>query len=244
MSEEHDARKRDPSPQPSEPTSGSAPRQLSLPGCEPLRILIVDDHAIVREGLRRVLAEHFPKAVVGEARNAQECLACVRQDLWTIVLLDLSMPGQSGLDALKQIKCSRPETKVLVLTMHPEDQYAVRVLKAGAAGYLTKDTAATVVAQAIEKVLAGGKYLSAAMAEVLCESLAEPKQQAPHEGLSDREFQVFRMIALGRSVKEIAFELSLSSKTISTYRTRVLAKLKLETSAEVIRYALREKLVE
>jgi DNA-binding NarL/FixJ family response regulator len=215
-----------------------------LPGCEPLRILIVDDHTIVREGLRRVLAEHFPNAILGEARNAQECLTCVSQDPWTVILLDLSMPGQSGLDALKQIQSLRPETKVLVLTMHPEDQYAVRVLKAGASGYLTKDTASAVVAQAIEKVMAGGKYLSATLAENLVKTLAEPAGQAPHEGLSDREYQVFRMIALGKSVKEIAFELSLSIKTVSTYRMRVLAKLHFERNAEIIRYALREKLVD
>ena len=230
------------------PTGGesrpSPPRQFPLPGCDALRILIVDDHAIVRDGLKRVLAEHFPKAILSAARNAQEALDRVTKELWSVILLDISMPGQSGLDVLKQIKSLRPETKVLVLTMYPEDQYALRVLKAGASGYLTKETASAVVTQAIEKVLAGGKYLSAALAENLVGNLNAPEPTAPHETLSDREYQVFRMIALGKSVKEIAFDLSLSIKTVSTYRTRVLTKFAFTSNAEVIRYALKEKLVE
>jgi two-component system invasion response regulator UvrY len=221
-----------------------AQRQLSLPGREVLRILIVDDHAIVRDGLKRMLGEHFPNAILSEARSAEEAIDCVRREPWSVILLDISMPGQSGLDVLKEIKSLQPEVKVLVLTMHPEDQYALRVLKAGASGYLTKETASGIVAQAVEKVLAGGKYLSAALAGNLVENLNTPAQKLPHETLSDREYQVFRMIALGKSVKEIGFDLSLSIKTVSTYRTRVLAKLNFSTNAEVIRYALREKLVE
>jgi two-component system invasion response regulator UvrY len=159
-------------------------------------------------------------------------------------LLDITMPGKSGLDVLKQIVEAQPNIAVLVLSMHPEDQYAVRVLKSGAAGYITKNTASEEVIGAVKKVLTGGKYVSAALAESLALSLNAPAGKAPHEILSDREYQVMRLIALGRSVKEIAFELSLSVKTISTYRTRIMEKTKLKTNAEIIRYAVHEKLVE
>jgi DNA-binding NarL/FixJ family response regulator len=154
------------------------------------------------------------------------------------------MPGPSGLDVLKQLKQLQPATRVLILSMHPEDQYAVRVLRAGAAGYLTKNTASDLVAEAVKKVLAGGTYVSAALAESLADRLNEDPAKAPHEKLSDREFQILRLIAAGKSVKEIGFDLSLSIKTVSTYRTRLLHKLKLTTTAELIRYALREGLIE
>lgn len=214
------------------------------PLSEPLRILIVDDHAIVRDGLRQMLALRFPQASFGQGCNAQEALNHASKGPWDVLLLDISMPGQSGLDVLREIKAVQPELKVLVLTRHPEDQYALRVLKAGASGYLTKDTASAEVANAVQAVRAGGNYISASLAQKLASNLNAPAQKAPHETLSDREYQVLRMIAAGKSVKEIGFDLSLSVKTVSTYRTRVLAKLGFKTSAEVIRYAMREKLVE
>jgi len=220
------------------------PRQAGRASALPLRVLIVDDHAIVRDGLKQILTARFPEAVFGESANGSQALERVRNEKWDVILLDISMPGQSGSDILSQIKGLQPEARILVLTMHPEDQYAVRVLKAGASGYLTKDTASAEVVTAVLKVLSGGKYISASLAENLASNLEGPLQKAPHEMLSDREYQVLRMIAAGKSVKEIGFDLSLSIKTVSTYRTRVLAKLKFKTNSEVIRYAMREKLVE
>jgi len=211
---------------------------------ESLRILLVDDHTIVRDGLRQILSRAFPQAVFGEGRDAREAIAAIEKANWNVILLDITMPGQSGLDVLKQIKSLQPEARVLVLTMHPEDQYAARVLKAGASGYLTKDTASEEVVHALNKILAGGKYASAAFAQSLLSGLANPTPQSPHEMLSDREYQVLRMSASGKSVKEIGADLGLSVKTISTYRTRLLKKLDLKTNADVIRYALREKLIE
>jgi two-component system invasion response regulator UvrY len=210
----------------------------------PLRILLVDDHTIVRDGLKQILSKHFAQAVFGEACNSREALAAIEKTAWNIISLDITLPGQSGLDVLKQIRAIQPEAKILILTMHPEDQYAARVLKAGASGYLTKETASEEVVNAVAKILAGGKYASAAFAQTLLSGLVNPLPKAPHQMLSDREYQVLRMLASGNSAKEIGFDLSLSIKTISTYRTRVLQKLKLKTNADIIRYALREKLVE
>jgi len=206
-----------------------------------MHILIVDDHAIVRDGLKQLLHRKFPDAVFGEGQNAQEALDRVSEGPWDVILLDITMPGRSGLDVLKQIKTIQPETKVLVLTMHPEDQYAMRVLRTGGSGYLTKETAFEEVAKAVTEVVGGGTYISASLAESLA---ANAPYRSPHEALSDREYQVMRKIAAGKSPKEIAYELSLSSKTVSTYRTRVLKKLKLKSNAEVIRYAVREKLAD
>jgi two-component system invasion response regulator UvrY len=211
---------------------------------KPLRILIADDHSIVRKGLKQVLIDELGPIEFGEACDGQEALMQVQNARWDIALLDVSMPGPSGLDVLKQLKELQPATRVLVLSMHPEDQYAVRVLRAGAAGYLTKNTASDLVAEAVKKVLAGGTYVSPSLAENLAGSLNEPPAKAAHEKLSDREFQILRLIAAGKSVKEIGFDLSLSVKTVSTYRTRLLHKLKLTTTAELIRYALREGLIE
>ena len=214
------------------PASGDAPR-----------ILIVDDHAIVRAGLKQIIAERFPRAIFGEGRNAREAVEEVSRAKWDLMLLDITMPGRSGLDVLKQIKDIQPDVKVLVLTMHPEDQYAVRVLKTGASGYLTKDASGEVV-NAVIKLLAGGKYVSPALAESLALSLSAPAAKRRHETLSDREYQIMRLIASGNTVKEIAFDLSLSVKTVSTYRTRVLKKLNFMTNADLIRYAIREKLLD
>lgn len=222
--------------------NAAAPRAAS--DTREIRILIVDDHVIIRQGLRQILADAFRKASFGEAKNANDALEQVAKQPWDVVLLDITMPGKSGLDVLKQMVEAQPNMAVLVLSMHPEDQYAVRVLKTGAAGYITKNTASEEVIGAVRKVLAGGKYVSASLAENLASSLNSPAGKAPHELLSDREYQVMRLIALGKSVKEIAFELSLSVKTISTYRTRIMEKTKLKTNADIIRYAVHEKLVD
>jgi two-component system invasion response regulator UvrY len=209
----------------------------------PLRILIADDHALIRKGIKQVLTDEFQQSEIGEASNAREALALISNHPWDAVLLDITMPGQSGLDVLKQLKQIHPKTPVLVLSMHPEDQYALRALKAGASGYLTKNTASELVAAALRKVLAGGTYVSHALAEDLAHRLTEPSARAPYEMLSDREYQIMSSLASGKSVKEISFDLGLSIKTVSTYRTRLLRKLKLTTTAELIRYAIHEGLV-
>ncbi len=223
--------------------SGSVVRNAKA-AADAVRILIVDDHVIIRKGLKQILADSFSNAIFGEAKNGEDAVEQVRKQVWDVVLLDITMPGKSGLDVLQQVVNARPNLAVLVLSMHPEDQYAVRVLKTGAAGYITKNTASEEVVGAVKKVLTGGKYISASLAEELAANLNAPVAQSPHATLSDREYQVMRFIAQGKSVKEIGFELSLSVKTISTYRTRVLQKMKLKTNADLIRYAVHEKLVD
>ncbi len=207
-----------------------------------LRILIADDHAVVRDGLKQLLADRYVNAVFGEAANTQQALDKLDSATWDVMLLDLTMPGRGGLDVLAQARDIQPSTKILVLTMHPADQYAVRVLKAGAAGYLTKESASDEVVAAIEKVLNGGRYVTVALAEKLILDISADKK--PHEQLSDREFQVLRMIATGKSVKEMGAELSLSVKTISTYRARLFEKLKFKSNADVVRYVLSERLMD
>lgn len=222
---------------------GSAP--VAQPDAKAIRILIADDHALIRKGLRQVLSDAFKHSAIGEASNAREVLELVSTQVWDVILLDITMPGQSGLDVLKQVKQLHPKTPVLVLSMHPEDQYAMRALKAGAAGYLTKNTASELVATALRKVLVGGTYVSPALAEDLANRLTEPAApKPPHQTLSDREYQIMSALASGKSVKEVSFELALSIKTVSTYRTRLLRKLKLHTTAELIRYAIHEGLVQ
>jgi DNA-binding NarL/FixJ family response regulator len=230
--------------QKAEGNKGATPPGPAKSADKAIRILIVDDHSIIRRGLKQILADEFKQAVFGEANDGNEALELVWKHPWDIVLLDISMPGKSGLDVLKQLAGARPNMAVLVLSMHPEDQYAVRVLKTGAAGYITKNNASEEVVGAVHKVLAGGKYVSSALAENLASSLNAPSGQLTHEVLSDREYQVLRQIAVGKTVKEIAFELSLSVKTISTYRTRIMQKMKLKTNADIIRYAVHEKLVD
>src|SRR2546426_5059348 len=209
-----------------------------------MRILLADDHAVVRHGLQQILAEDFKKAVFGEARNAQEALDLVWKDNWDVVVLDITMPGRSGLEVLREIKKSRPKLPVLVLSMHPENQFAVRVLKRGASGYMTKESAPDELVGAIKKVLEGGRYVSPSLAEKLATYLSSDQQKPPQELLSDREFQVLRLIASGKIVSEIARELSLSVKTISTYRTRILEKMGLRNNAELMHYAMQHQLVE
>ena len=209
-----------------------------------MRILITDDHAVVRQGLKLILADHFKKAVFGEARNATEALARVWKGKWDVVVLDITMPGRSGLEVLKEIKRSRPRLPVLILSMHPEDQFAVRLLKAGAAGYLTKESAGEELVSAIKKVVAGGRYISPALAERIASYLTIDVQKAPHERLSDREFLILRMIASGKQVSQIARELSLSVATVSTYRARILEKMDMKNNAELTHYALQKELVD
>lgn len=205
---------------------------------------MTDDHAVVRQGLKLILADRFKRAVFGEARNAQEAFASVAREKWDVVVLDVTMPGRSGLEVLKEIKRLRPKMPVLILSMHPEDQFAVRMLKTGAAGYLTKESAGAELVGAIEKVVAGGRYISSSLAERMASYLDMDVQKAPHERLSDREFLILRMIASGKIVSQIAKELSLSVKTISTYRARVLEKMDLKNNAELTRYAMQKGLVQ
>jgi DNA-binding NarL/FixJ family response regulator len=209
-----------------------------------MKILLADDHTVVRHGLKQILADEFKRATFGEARNAQEALDLVWNDNWDVVVLDITMPGRSGLEVLREIKKSKPKLPVLVLSMHPENQFAVRVLKRGASGYMTKESAAGELVGAIKKVLAGGRYVSASLAEKLATYLASDTQKPPQEMLSDREFQVLRLIASGKIVSEIAKELSLSVKTISTYRTRILEKMGLRNNAELMHYAMQHQLLE
>jgi DNA-binding NarL/FixJ family response regulator len=216
--------------------------RLSPTAGNPLRILVVDDHVVFRQGLKQLLIEKFPDASFGEAGNAHQALELLDNATWDVLLLDLSMPGRGGLDVVVQAKNIQPRTKILVLTMHPADQYAVRVLKAGASGYLTKESVTEEVVTAIKKVLAGGKYVTAALAEKLILNLTDGGGK-PHEQLSDREYQVLVTLAMGKSVKEIGVELSLSAKTISTYRARILQKLQFKTNADIVSYAMREQLI-
>jgi DNA-binding NarL/FixJ family response regulator len=209
-----------------------------------MRILIADDHAIVRRGLRETLGEAFSRVTFGEAKTAQETLESVRRQDWDVVILDISMPGKSGLDILDDLHRLRPKLPVLLLSMHPEKQFARRALKSGAAGYLTKESVPEEIKQAVRRVQAGGRYVSAALAEKLAFDLGREADTPVHELLSDREFQVLRMIASGRTVKQIADEIALSVKTVSTYRARILLKTGMKTTAELIRYALQTQLVD
>jgi len=208
-----------------------------------MRILLADDHAVVRHGLKQILTDAFKRATYGEARNAQEALDLIWKQDWDVVVLDITMPGRSGLDVLREIKQSKPRLPVLVLSMHPENQFAVRVLKSGASGYMTKESAPDELVGAVKKVLAGGRYVSNALAENLAASLSV-NQKAPQEKLSDREFQVLRLIASGKMITDIARELSLSVKTISTYRSRILEKMDMKNNAELMHYAIQHRLVE
>jgi len=208
-----------------------------------IKVLIADDHAIVREGLKQILAETSEMTVVGEATNGQQVLDFMNKEEFDFLLLDIAMPGRGGMDTLKQVKRERPKLSVLVLSMYPEEQYAIRALKAGASGYLTKDSAPEELISAIKKVASGGKYVSSSLAEKLVFDLEKSTGEQPLKKLSDREYQVMLMIASGKTVKEIADELLLSVKTISTYRVRVLEKLAMKNNAEIMHYVIKEGLV-
>jgi DNA-binding NarL/FixJ family response regulator len=209
-----------------------------------MRVLIADDHAVFRRGLKETLAEAFSRITFGEAKTAQETLEHVRRQDWDLIILDISMPGKSGLDILDDLKRLRPKLPILLLSMHPEQQFARRALKSGAAGYLTKDSVTEELKEAVKRIVTGGRYVSATLAEKLAVDLREGADTPLHELLSDREFQVLRMIASGKTVKDIAEGLSLSVKTVSTYRARVLEKTGMKTNAELIRYALQTQLVD
>ena len=207
-----------------------------------IRILIVDDHSIVREGLKQIVAETPDILVTDEAASGQEALEKVWKNDYDIVVLDITMPGRGGLEALKQIKTMKPKLPILILSMHPEDQYALRVLKAGASGYLTKESAPEELVTALRKVSQGRRYITPALAEKLAFRLEKDSEKALHERLSDREFQIMSLIAAGKTVKEIANELVLSPKTISTYRARILRKMDLKNNAELMHYVLKSGL--
>jgi two-component system invasion response regulator UvrY len=209
-----------------------------------IKILIADDHPVVRKGLREIIEETSDMEVADEASNGQEVLAKVFRKDFDVVLLDISMPGRSGLDILKELKSQLPKLAVLVLSIHPEEQYAVQVLKAGASGYLTKKSAPEELVTALRKVSAGGKYISPSLAEKLASALETGIEKPPHETLSAREYEVMRKIALGKTATEIARELFLSPKTISTYRSRILEKMGIKNNAELIRYAIKNRLVD
>ncbi len=208
-----------------------------------LRILVADDHPIIRRGLRQTIAETSDMVVADEASNGWEVLSKVRATQYDVVLLDISMPGSSGVDIVRQLKNERPRLPVLILSIHPEEQYAVRALRAGASGYLTKESAPEELIAAIRKVSTSGKYVSSSLAERLASDLESGDEQLPHRTLSDREYQVMCMIALGKTVTEIAEGLSLSVKTISTYRSRILEKMKMKNNAELTYYAVKNRLV-
>lgn len=208
------------------------------------RFLIADDHAVVRQGLRRMLEQEFADAIFGEAASAAEILKAVREKEWDLLILDVALPGRNGLDVLKEVRQLRPKLPVLVLSMFPEEQFAVRALRAGASGYLSKQGAPEETLVAVKKVLRGGRYVTPLQAEKLAEELAGGSDKLPHETLSDREYQILRMVASGKTVTAIAGELSLSVQTVSTYRTRLLEKMRMTTNAELAEYVRVHRLLE
>ena len=209
-----------------------------------IRVLLADDHSMVRTGLKEILMATGDMLVAGEATNGTEALQAIRQGEYDIVVLDMSMPGRSGIELIKLIKAERPKLRILVLSMHSEKQYAVRAVKAGASGYLTKESAAAALVTAIRRVAAGGAFISPETAERLVLDTGASADEAPHKRLSDREFQVFRMIAAGRSLTQVAGALSLSVKTISTHKTRILQKIGVSNQTELVHYAIRHQLID
>ena len=208
-----------------------------------LKILIADDHAIVRKGLKQILSNNADMTVAGEAASGAQALEMIRNEDWDVVLLDISMPDGNGLDTLKQVKKEKPDLPILMLSIYPEDQYAIRTIKAGVSGYLTKDSAPEELVEAIRKVARGGKYISASLSEKLAEYLEHKSERALHENLSDREYQVMVMIAAGKTVSQIAEEMCLSVKTISTNRSRALAKMGMDNNSQFTHYAVKQGLV-
>jgi DNA-binding NarL/FixJ family response regulator len=209
-----------------------------------IRVFIADDHAIVREGLKQILAEQRDIVVAGEAETGLDAIKLFRKSRCNVLLLDISLPDRNGIEVLKQIKDDQPDLAVLMLSMHREDQYAIRALKAGASGYMTKQSAPKELVNAIRQVASGQRYVSAQLAQVLAAQVGDGFDKPPHESLSDREYQTLTMIASGKTVSEIAKELSLSVKTVSEYRSRLLSKMKLKTSAELTHYAIRNQLID
>jgi len=208
-----------------------------------LKVLIADDHAVVRQGLRQILAGDPEVVVAAEAKDGSEVISLARNVDWDVAVLDFSMPGPNGLELLGEMKRDYPQRPILILSMHPEDTFATRVLKAGGAGYITKESASNELAAAIKKVASGGRYISPSLAEVLALDLAPDKMKPLHETLSDREYRVMWLLASGKQINQISKEMAISPSTVSTYRTRILKKLKLNTNAELVRYAISHQLV-
>jgi two-component system invasion response regulator UvrY len=208
-----------------------------------LRIIIADDHTVVRRGLKQILLDEFPTAVIEEAADADLLLKQVFKEEWDIVISDLSMPGRSGMDALQQIKLHNPKLPVLILSVHSEEHYAIRVLKAGASGYLNKESAPEELIQAVRRLLMGKKYITPTIAEQLASGLDKDSEKPLHEILSDREFEVLKLLASGKSVSDIADQMVLSVTTVSTYRARIMAKMNLKTNADLTLYAIENKLL-
>ncbi len=209
-----------------------------------MRILIADDHELIRHGLRGLLRDHFPEVRITEASTAKEAAAAALRGNWDLALVDINMPGRSGLELIRDLRQMHPALPLLAVSAHTEEDFALRALKLGAAGYVSKQSAADVLVAAVKKVLSGGRYVSPAVAEKLAQAAAEGWSGTPHENLSHREMQVLQMIATGKTIKEIAGELALSEKTIATYRSRISEKLGLSTNVELTRYALQHSLVE
>ena len=209
-----------------------------------IRILVADDHAVIRQGLKQIVADSPDIMVAGEASNGQEVLDKVLENDYDLLLLDITMPGRSGLDILKDVKSLRPTLPIMILSMHPEEQYAVRALKSGASGYLTKESLPSELLEAIRRVSIGGKYISSSLAESLASEIQAGYDKPLHKALSDREYQVMCLITSGKTIDKIAEELYLSSKTISTYRSRILVKMKMKSNAELTRYAVENQLLE
>jgi two-component system invasion response regulator UvrY len=208
-----------------------------------LKILIADDHAIVRKGLKQLLVEEYPSATIGEVGDTESLIKQVINNGWDLVICDMNMPGRSGLDALIHIKQVSPELPVLIMSMYPEDQYALRVLKAGASGYLQKESIHDDIIKAVQIVRLGKKFITPTIAEKLADAIYNNNDKQPHELLSDREFDVFKLLASGKSVSDIANQLSLSTTTVSTYRSRILEKMGIKSNAELTRYALEKALI-
>jgi DNA-binding NarL/FixJ family response regulator len=209
-----------------------------------IRVLVADDHAVVRQGLRRILSETSDILVGGEAATAHDVRRLIREEAWDVMVLDINLGGVSGIELIGEIHQQRPRLPVVVLTMYSEEQYAVRAIKAGAAGFLTKESAPDKLIEAVRKVASGGRYVGAELAEVLASAIAGDKADEPHEGLSNRELEILKMIGSGKTVSEIARVLTLSVKTVSTHRTRILRKMNMHTNAELMRYAVRSHLVD
>ena len=208
-----------------------------------MKILIADDHSVVRKGLRLILAEAYPHAQIDEVPDAVDLLKKVSKEVYTVIISDISMPGRSGVEIIKEVKEYAPKTPILVLSVHAAEEYAVRAIKAGASGYLTKDSAPEELVKAVEYILKGKRYITPDIAELLADSYGNNYEKAPHEILSDREFEVMKLLAGGKSISEMAEMLSLSVNTISTYRARILEKMHMHSNTELIKYAIEQKLV-
>jgi len=207
------------------------------------RFLIADDHSVVRRGLKQILLEAFPSALIQEVTNSEDLYNRVRLEEWDVVISDISMPGRSGLEILQQVRQNHPKLPFLILSVHSEDQYAIRVLKAGASGYLNKESAPEELVRAVNQLLLGKKFITPSVAEKLATTLDQDSEKMPHEYLSDREFEVFKLLASGKAVSEIAEKIFLSVTTVSTYRARIMTKMNLKTNADLTLYAIEHKLL-